>query len=370
MYGILYVMAQAPATSWRFFLDYPTAWDAMLTACENAKESIDIEQYIIRTDEVGLKFLSVLQKRAEAGVKVRIIADAAGSLGLYGSLIPLELRSKGIKLMFFHALFTPLRSAHLSFYLRDHRKLLIVDGITAFTGGICIAEHMHTWRDTLIEITGPVVQDMQESFDVMYDRALYSKLRIFGKRQKRTEWHDGMQYLTSTPFKRERELYYAVLDAIRSAKRYIYITTPYFVPDRNIIRVLRLAVSRGVDVKILIPRTSDIKLVDLAAQSYFEKLLKAGIEIHRYGEIMIHSKTICIDSEWGTVGSLNIDYVSLKYNFEGNVVSTNKEFVRDIKEQFLHDLTKAQQLTTSEWSKRSGFAKFMQWIIRPLRPFL
>lgn len=363
-------MVQTPKTSWRFFLDYPTAWNAMIKACENAKESIDIEQYIIRTDEIGLKFLSVLQRRAEEGIKVRIIADATGSLGLYGSLIPLELRSKGIKLVFFHALFTPLRSARFSFYLRDHRKLLIVDSTTAFTGGICIADHMQAWRDTLIEIKGPVVQDMRESFDVMYDRALYSKLRIFGKKQKRTEWHDGMQYLTSTPFKRERELYLAVLDAIRSAKRYIYITTPYFVPDRNIVRVLRLAVSRGVDVKVLIPKNSDVAIVDLAAQSYFEKLLKAGIEVYRYGETMIHSKTMCIDGEWGTVGSLNIDHVSLKYNYEGNVVSTNKDFVTNIKEQFLNDLTKAEQLTKESWDTRSSFSRFLQWIIRPLRPFL
>ncbi len=354
-------------TSWHFYLNPELAWDAMLIACNEARVSIDLEQYIFRTDEVGNRFLDICRKKAQEGVRVRILCDAAGSFGLYNSGVPDKLRDCGVRIAFFNTLVPGGKHNYTSWFFRDHQKLLIVDGTIAFTGGICIAENMRAWRDTHVRIEGEVILQMSQSFTMMWRRAFKNRER---RKNPLPPAASGFSYVTNAPLPRRRFLYHAFIEAIRGARKNIYLTTPYFVPDRRFARVLRLAARRGVDVRLLVPLVSDVPLVNYGIQSHFTKMLKSGVRIYRYEGAMIHAKTGVIDGEWATVGSFNLDHLSFLYNFEGNIVSTHKPFAEDLKKHFMEDIQKSRELTLSEWKNRSFVQKLLEGLTRPIRKIL
>ncbi len=165
-------------------------------------------------------------------------------------------------------------------------------------------------------------------------------------------------------------MYNELIDVIRNAKKYIYLTTPYFVPDLRLLRVIRLAAKRGVDVRLLVPYYSGTAIVDLAGQSHFTLLLKAGVKIFRYRENMLHAKTAVIDGSWGTAGSLNLDSLSFSFNYELNVVSHDTEFVEELKNNFLEDLKESKQVNASEWYNRYFWRKILEGITWPLHRLL
>lgn len=353
--------------SWKFYLSSPDAWQAMLNACRNAKTSIDLEQFILHTDEIGNQFIAVLKEKAKEGVNVRLLVDSAGSFGFYSSLVPDMLREQGVKVSFFNTFFPGAKASHTPWLFRDHQKLLIVDSAVAFTGSICLGEEMRDWRDTHVEVRGSIIPGMEYEFNKMWK---YSHKRRFRPKMKKPLSPDGLNYITNAPLPRRRFLYFTLIEAIRGSTKYIYLTTPYFIPDRRLFRVLSLAARRGVDVKILLPFASDHWFADIASHSHFGRTLMSGIKIFRYKNKMIHAKTGVIDGDWATVGSLNLDNVSLRYNFEGNIVATDKRFAEELKEQFLEDLSHAEELLLDDWQKRSLWQKFKELLILPIRWFL
>jgi cardiolipin synthase len=177
-------------------------------------------------------------------------------------------------------------------------------------------------------------------------------------------------FRTNAPHMRQRFIYNELIEAIRNAKKYIYLTTPYFVPDIRLLRVIRLAAKRGVDVRILLPMISNYKSIDFAAQSYFTLLLKAGVKIYRYTDPMLHAKTAVIDREWSTVGSFNLDGQSMLFNYEMNVVSHSEEFAFELQEIFIKDLQHAKQVLANDWYKRSVFQKFVEVVTWPIHKIL
>ncbi|MSR71399.1 MAG: hypothetical protein EXS50_01860 [Candidatus Taylorbacteria bacterium] len=354
-------------TSWNFYVTPKEAWDAMLTTCKEAQSSIDLEQFIFCTDEIGNQFIDICRAKAKEGVRVRILCDAAGSFGFYNSTIPQSLRDDGVRIAFFNTLVPGGKHNHTPWLFRDHQKLLVIDNVIAFTGSLALWESTKNWRETHVRIEGDVVPTMTHSFNQMWERAFKNKTRDKNLPPSTTS---GFNYITNAPLPGKRYLYHSLIDAIRSARKYIYFTTPYFVPDQRCARVLKLAARRGVDVRILIPHTSDHPIVDYGSQSHFTKMLENGIRIFRYKNSMIHAKTGTIDSEWSTLGSLNLDHLSFLYNFEGNIVSTNKKFAEDIKQQFVNDLEKSQELTLTEWKKRSLLQKFLEAATWPIRKIL
>ncbi len=354
-------------TSWHFYLNSDQAWDAMLIACKNAKTAIDLEQFILRTDDIGNKFIDVLREKAKEGIRVRILCDAAGSFGLYNSKIPEQLRADGIRMAFFNTLIPGGKHNYTAWLFRDHQKLLIVDGAIAFTGGICLSEEMRHWRDTHVRIEGEVIEQMQYSFNKMWRRAFKNKER---KKMETPPTSSGFTYVTNAPLPGRRFLYHNFIDAMRGARKYIYLTTPYFVPDHRFARVLKLAAARGVDVRLILPHASDHPIVDYGSQSFFNSILSAGVRIFRYKNLMIHAKTAIIDDEWATVGSFNLDNLSFLYNFEGNIVSHNKAFALELKRHFQEDLQKTDELTEEEWKKRSITQKICEWLTWPVRKIL
>ncbi len=352
---------------WKFYLDSESAWNAMLSEIELAKNSIKLEQFILETDVIGQKFLNTLKKKACEGVKVEVILDSAGSLNYYTSSLWRDLSAENIKIVFFNALLPWSISRHSSWFFRNHRKLLIIDSRIAFTGGICLGDEMKNWRDTHVRIEGEIVKQMEFLFDRMKNRA--------EKKEPRSEKNlpiilGNLNYVSNSPLPKRRFLYHRLVEAMRFAKKSIEITTPYFVPDRRILRILKLAPRRGIDVKIILPETSDHPLIDFAAQSFFKELLVRGVRIYQYKNKMIHAKTILIDDEWSTVGSLNMDNISLRYNFEANIVSTDTTFNSELKAHFDEDLKNSIQVTQENWEGRLLPRKLLEYFARILSPLL
>ena len=357
------------ATSWTLYAENEEAWNAMLEDCKKATVSIDMEQIIFVADTLGQKFIDICIERAAAGVHVRFLWDAAGSFSLWGSTLVGDLRSKGIELVFWKTLIPSYTKVpnFRSWFLRNHRRTLVIDGKTAYTGSMCIYNPMKNWRDTTARLEGPVVTEMANAFDRMWARATDQKRLPTRVHARDTEF----RYITNKPRPGQRHIYSQLIDSIRDARKYIYITTPYFVPTHRLLRVIKLAAHRGVDVCIVVPEYTDhYPTLDLAAHSYFKTLLQSGVRIFLYKGNMIHSKCIIIDGEWSTVGSLNLDRVSLLYNFEANIVSTNTRFAEELSAHFVHDMHESKEIIPEEWFRRSFIERLPEILIVLVRKFL
>jgi cardiolipin synthase len=282
-----------------FYTKTSDAWQAMLEDIRNAKHSIAMEQYIFFMDSIGHQFIELLKQKAKEGVKVRLMFDSVGSYTFYRSAMPDFLRGLGLEIRFFNPI-SPWRITNFTANLfRDHRKILIVDDEVAQLGGVGIQDFMAGWRDTHMRITGPFVAHIKQSFEDLWEGAnkkvyiRYTKLPSFVKK---------FDILTNSPSIRQRYMYHVLLAHINNAKKYVYLTTPYFIPDIPLYRALYLAAKRGVDVRVLVPEVADHLFVNHARESYFTLALKAGIKIYVYKPVMMHAKTAVIDDEWATAG--------------------------------------------------------------------
>jgi cardiolipin synthase len=370
---------------YEFCLTPKDAWGAMYEDCLNAKESIDIEQFCFIPDEVGSAFLKLFLKKARGGVRVRMLCDMVGSFDLYDAMDPEKLEEVGIKLQFYNpiapwrlnrsgldqALFFPRKKTILeklfgltSWFFRNHRKLLIIDRNIAHTGGVCIDWRMRDWRDTNVRTTLPIVEEMQQSFNRMWE--ITEKKNFF--RFKKPIENRGFSFLTNAPHRNQRFLYERLLSAIQSATHHIYLTTPYFIPDRKLFRTLKSASRRGIDVRLLLNAKSDHHIVDLASQSYFSSALRAGVKIYQYDEKnIIHAKTAVIDDRIAFVGSGNLDNLSLLLNNEADLCAmNNSQFAKDVKQQFLDDADASRILRASEWKKRPFLQILQEFLTKPL----
>ncbi len=356
-------------TSWQLYVRTEDAWQAMLNDCAKATRSIDLEQYIFLNDDIGKKFIDVFLRKAREGVKVRMLIDAAGSFSVYLSNLQKELKSKGIELLFFNPFPTWVISNTTSWFFRDHRKILVVDQSVAHTGGVCGQENMATWRDTHVRVEGPLVKLMAEGFERMWEGSLWKE--FFHFRAKRPQiLPDGFGFYTNSPHYGQRYFYWSLLDAIRGARKYIYLTSPYFIPDRRMFTALRLAAQRGGDVRILTVHKSDHNFIDFASSYYISPATRRGIRYYRYSASMLHAKSTVIDGRWATVGSSNIDNWSFVYNYEANIVGTAPKFVEEIKNMFLSDLTDAKEVNYAEWHRRPWLRKVLEKLARPLHRFM
>lgn len=358
----------AETNSWELYSKNKQAWQAMLDDCASAKESIVLEQFIFVKDEFGQKLLDICKKRAKDGVKIRFLWDAAGSFTFRGSNIVEELKNSGIELLFWRTLIPDFfKVPNFRFwYFRNHRRTLVIDGKVGYTGSICVDDNFKNWRDTNVRMEGPVVREMKEAFEDMWSRA---SERNKSSHQRTTSRSD-FRYVTNYPAPGRRHIYTEVIEALRKAKKHIYITTPYFVPTHRLLRALKSARRKGVDVKIILPERSDHYLVDLGARSYFSTLLHSGIRVFLYTGNMIHSKSITIDDTWSTVGTMNLDSISLLYNFEANIVTTNDDFSKELKEHFLNDIKETREIDKKQWQNRSFIKKVLEISVRLIKKFL
>lgn len=353
--------------SWQFYRNCPEAWMAMLQACRQATTSIVCEQYIFEEDAIGLQFAEIFIAKAQDGIKVRLLFDGAGSYDFVGSLLEARLREAGIELLFFNPIKAWRVHHATSLFLRDHRKILVVDAMIGFTGGMGIASRMTSWRDTNVKVEGDLAQKMADSFEVMWKITSVHRFMRFEKNAGRKSF---FEVVSNSPRLRQRYIYHALLKSIKIAKKYIYISTPYFIPSFRLNHALLRAARRGVDVRIMVPASADIGITQIASRSYFSALLRAGVRIFQYKGPMFHVKTLVADDEWSTIGSANMDNLSLLFNHEMNIVSSHIEFSKEIKEHFSEDTAKCEELFYDTWHNRSFFLKVQEFFVRPLHGML
>lgn len=355
-------MPDIMSTEWQFFKTSAAAWEIMEKDCEAAQTSIDCEQYIFLNDEGGSRLYEILMRKAKEGVRVRLILDSAGSFSVTHSPAFLErLRAAGVELKVFNPI--EVRKVHNAFIwvFRDHRKILVVDNKIGQIGGICLQGNMRDWRDTHIRITGDIVAEFIRTFDRMWRKGLHRYPRF----RREAPMADGFELIVNAPRLRQRYVYHTLLSRIRRARREVLITTPYFIPNYRFFRTLRRAVKRGVDVRLILANVSDHTFVDRASDFHVGPALRAGIRVYRYLPPVLHAKSIVID-DWATVGSTNIDNLSLLLNNEANLGGTAPRFVEELRAMFFTDIESSHELSAEEWRSRPLKAKILEKISWPL----
>jgi cardiolipin synthase len=360
--------------------DGPQTMTAMLAAIGAAKDNINLETYIFDQDPLGLRFADLLIAKQQAGVQVSIIYDAIGALSTPQAFFD-RMRTAGIKLVAFNPVSPLARIGRWEINHRDHRKILIVDGVVAFTGGVNIsgsyanssffrskhrANSKIGWRDTHIRIEGPAVAALQWTF---LDTWASQEPGNFPERQyfpKLANAGDKLVRVLASKPDGDFEIFKAYALAIQEAKKTIHITSAYFVPDRQIIDALCQAAKRGVDVKLVLPGVSDVGLITHASHSFYSELLTKGIKIYELREAVLHAKTAVIDGVWSTVGSTNIDTRSFLHNNEINVIILGEEFGRDMENAFAEDLRDSNEIVPEKWDQRPASYHLKEWFARSM----
>ena len=350
---------------------------SMLAAIAAAKSSICLETYILRDDRTGARFGQALMERAKAGVEVNVLYDA------WGSSLSIEylmwLSQAGVRTMPFHPveLSTALDKTLAKLTLRNHRKLLIVDGQVAFTGGLNLSDDYAAlvdggrgWRDTHVRIEGPVVGELLGFFISTWKAAGGPPLDPV-RYPKRLHTRDPAVQVAASHLRRgRRTVRHAYGDAIREAKSHIYITNAYFLPTVRLLQSLRAAAKRGVDVRVMVAGTTDVQAVLLASRSIYGLLLKAGVRLFEWEGRVLHAKTATVDRRWSTVGSSNLDRQSLRFNLEVNVIVRDSAFAGAMEAMFFQDLDSCREITLDTWEKRSLWERGASWAAYLARDWL
>lgn len=366
----------------RLLQDGPTTYQAMFAAMAAAKDHINLETFGIDDSEVGRRFADVLIAQQARGVQVNLIYDSVGAFGTPKSYFD-RLRAAGIRVVEFNPV-NPL-STHKAWTLnhRDHRKLLIVDGRTAFLGGINISSVYSSgssgkrrsdstgaaaalgWRDTDVQISGPIVAEFQKLFMVSWnrqngkpltDRHYFPALLPQGQ--------EIVRAVGSTPDDPFSLIYLMLIAAITNAQRRVYITNAYFVPDPQLVKALVDAAKRGVDVRLILPGKSDSASAFYAGRSHYQALLDAGVKIYERRGALLHAKTAIVDGVWSCVGSSNLDWRSALDNDEINAVILSPTFAQRMETAFADDMAASDEISQESWKHRSLILRFKEWTAR------
>lgn len=348
--------------------DGPSTYQAMLAAILAARDHINMESYIFEDDEVGRRFADALIAKQQQGVQVNLIRDSVGTLRTPAAFFA-RLTASGVRVLEFNPVNPLTARKEWELNQRDHRKLLIVDGLTAFMGGINVssvysggsftqASRMRpdgtpAWRDTDLRLRGPVVAEFQRLFLATWAAQKGEELppRNYFPPPERAG-RQVVRAIGSSPEEPYSLIYETLLSAIGSAETSVYLTNAYFVPDPQLLAALQAAAARGVDVKLILPGQTDSWLVFHAGRSHYEQLLRSGVEIYERHGVILHAKTALIDGVWTTVGSTNLDWRSFLHNHELNAVVLGREFGQEIQAMFDGDLAQSDAITLDSWQHR------------------
>ncbi len=350
-----------------FYSRTSDAWAIMYEDCAKAKKSIEFEQYIIRNDEVGQKFMELFAKKAREGITIHLLLDRVGSRDLYGSKLVQDIIEHGGSVNFYNLigwlnLFSPG-----TWFPRNHTKTLLIDSCIVHIGSVCLADYMVSWRDLHARITGVLVAEIARDFSYIWKRSAGRKgiSRI-------TEVSDDpdFDYLIAKPHLAPSPIYRELVAKIHAAKHHVYMATPYFLPPQGLRRALRSAANRGVDVRVILTEQTDVPLAVHVSRTYFPKLLKDGLRLFSYKETVYHAKYSVIDGEWATMGSVNLDYLSLLENREANIVMTHYDTVQELEKQFYSDLENCSEIKPDFWQKISLYNKMIGYLGRSVKRML
>ncbi|HEY8386959.1 MAG TPA: cardiolipin synthase [Parasegetibacter sp.] len=351
-------------------------FEAVWKALESARNHIHIEYYIFEEGKVAEKLKDILLRKCSEGVEVRIIYDDFGSR-LSKKYIN-ELKTAGAEIHPFYKIYFPLLSNRHNY--RNHRKIIIVDGHIGFVGGINMSDRYVNssdnkqtyWRDMHLRLAGDSVKMLQASFIINWNFCTETELELKHDYFPDYEANDPVLVQTafSGPDSDRATIMLSYLSAINSSKRYIYITTPYFIPNESILNALKTAALSGVDVRLLVPGVSDSRFVNAAAKSYYAELLDSGVRIYLYKKGFIHSKAMVCDDLISSVGTANMDIRSFDLNFEVSVFVFDQKVAAEMKNTFFEDLKDAEPINREAWKNRPRWVRIGESFCRLFSPVL
>jgi len=346
-------------------------FERMLSDMRKAKHHIHIEFFIFKNDETGYKVREMLMQKAKEGVEVRFIYDNVANWWVPSKFYN-DMKASGVQITSLMKLHFPKIASKLNY--RNHRKVVVIDGITAYTGGMNISNNYFQnprWRDTQLRIQGQGALGLQASFliDWYSSGEAFLDDKIYFPEAK-TYTQNLMQIATGGPYSLYHNLLQATINIIIGAKKYIYMQTPYFLPSEPLLQALQMASLSGVDVRLMLSRKSDSSYVDPAAHSYYNDLLEAGMKIYEIENKFMHAKTLVADDMLSVLGSANLDFRSFETNFEINCYIYDPNIARQNREIFFRDMEECREIMLSEWQKRTQVRKFFDSCMRIFAPIM
>jgi len=346
-------------------------FEAMLSDMEKARHHIHIEFFIFKNDETGKIVRNMLMKKAAEGVEVRFIYDNIANWLVPRSFYN-EMKKSGVQI-------TSLMKAHITKFAnrvnyRNHRKIVVIDGRVAYTGGMNISNNYFInprWRDTHLRIHGQGVLGLQANFLIDWyssGETFLDDANYFPETKNYTQ--NLMQIATGGPYSLYHNLLQATVNIIIGAKKYIYMQTPYFLPSEPLFQALQMASLSGIDVRLMVSRQSDSRYVDPAAHSYYSDLLEAGMKIYEMEDRFMHAKTIVCDDMLSVIGSANLDFRSFETNFEINCYIYDSDIALQNREIFLRDMKQCREVSFEEWKKRPQWRRFLDSFMRLFAPMM
>lgn len=341
-------------------------FDDMIAAIDAAEDFVYLASYIWKGDDVGQAFKDAVVRAAERGVLVCLVYDGFANL-----VVPREFKKfpDNIHVLRFPVMRTAVPVIDIRSTGRDHRKILVVDGRVGFVGGYNIGSLYATdWRDTHVRVRGPAVWELQNSFVDFWNRhrGKRPELPDSGSRT----WEASIRGARNEPSRMVYPVRSIYLEAIDRAMDRIWITQGYFIPDREILHGLLAAAERGVDVRVIMPERSNHVVADVVAHSYFQELLSGGVRIFLYHDVMVHAKTMTVDGRWATVGTANIDRLSMRGNYEINLEFVDQEQAEHMETIFRTDLEHCHEVDLEDWRSRGVLRRGIEHFLRPLQVFL
>jgi cardiolipin synthase len=347
----------------------------ILTALREARSFIHMEYYIFANDNIGREIVNILKAKAAEGVEVRVIVDDVGSWELKRSFFD-DLRAAGILIESFLQVRFPKFTSRVNY--RNHRKIVIVDGLVGFLGGINVAdrylennpEHGY-WRDMHLKIEGDAVNPLQMVFLTDWYFVRQEELADSKYFPPKQPVGDSLVQITASgPDTDWPSIKMGVFQAIASAQKYVYIATPYFMPGETILMALKTAAMGGVDVRLLIPRKSDAIFTGYGSHSYVKELLEANVKVYFYKRGFLHSKMLVSDDVLSTIGSTNIDVRSFEQNFEVNAFMLDEKIAVELRQTFIDDLCNAKKIEYNAWISRPLIRKMKESFARVFSPLM
>jgi cardiolipin synthase len=366
---------QLPVTSadeLHILRDAEDFYPALQKRIQEAQHHIHCEFYLWQRDETGRKFLHLLTEAAQRGVTVRLLLDGVGSFGLSRACLA-DFRRAGGKFSWFQSL-DPKRYRFL-LNLRNHRKLQIIDGAVAFVGGMNIGREyegldpgLGHWRDVQVEVTGPIVPALQEVFADDWFFATDEKIAEHPRPVPRGA--HPVHIILGGADRDNEPVSKSIVSLLHEAITRVWIATGYFVPDAVLLAALELTASRGVDVRLLVAEKNEHPWLVTVGRSYYDELLAAGVRIFEYSAGINHAKIVVADDHWGMVGSANLDYRSMRLNFELNLIFHSPDHNAALARILEHDFSLCQEIDATVFARRPFRRKFVEAMLRPLSPML
>ena len=339
-----------------------------------AEDHIHLQFYIIEDDVFGRRLRDMLVEKARQGVEVRLMYDSVGCWRVKDAFFE-DMRDAGVCVVSFLEVFFPLLSNRVNY--RNHRKIVVVDGKVGLIGGCNVADRYvngtggGVWRDTMLLLRGAAVNGLQASF--VLDWFFANRTLVSGERYFPLSGSGGgpcVQIVPSNPVGDVRSIYSGYMKILSQARNYVYMQTPYFMPDEPFLQALRNAALSGVDVRLMLPLHSDSVVADYASMSHLGALLDSGVKVFLYQGGMLHSKTVVCDDYLSSIGSVNLDSRSFFYNFEVSAFVYDRSVAADVREAFLNDVELCRRLTANDYRKRPLLKRTAESLVKLFSPLL